>query len=61
MRYETWSGRIACEFFISIFSLLPLFIWRILNTVVVLGLLIYISKIIKISILKENNEDFEKK
>lgn len=60
MRYETWSGRIACELFISIFSLLPLFIWRILNTVVVLGLLICISNIIKISILKENKEDLGK-
>ncbi|MDF2881857.1 MAG: hypothetical protein K0R54_2414 [Clostridiaceae bacterium] len=34
MRYETWGGRIASEFFIGIFSLLPLFIWRILNTII---------------------------
>ncbi|WP_459479397.1 DUF6056 family protein [Clostridium saccharoperbutylacetonicum] len=58
MRYETWSGRIASEFFIGIFSLLPLFIWRILNTIIAASFIILISNIIKISISKDSFEKY---
>lgn len=56
MRYETWGGRISSELFISIFSLLPLFIWRILNTVIVVGFIVCVSSIVKLSISKESSE-----
>jgi hypothetical protein len=55
MRYETWSGRVASEFFISIFSVLNLWIWRILNTLVAVSFIIFLSKIIKLSIEKKNS------
>ncbi|MFT8352402.1 DUF6056 family protein [Clostridium saccharoperbutylacetonicum] len=54
MRYETWGGRISSEFFIGIFSLLPLFIWRILNTMIAVSFVVFISKIIKLSISKDS-------
>ena len=34
MRYATWSGRVSSEFLIGLFTLLPLWIWRILNTII---------------------------
>lgn len=52
MRYETWSGRIASEFFIAIFSMLNLWIWKIINTIFAVMFLILISHVIKITILK---------
>lgn len=48
MRYMTWSGRITSEFLVGLFTLFPLWIWRILNTfiaVLFVGLLAYIIKL----------------
>ncbi|CAI3203908.1 hypothetical protein CNEO2_240041 [Clostridium neonatale] len=52
MRYEIWSGRIASEFFIGVFSMLNLWIWKIINTIFAVMFLILISHVIKITILK---------
>lgn len=46
MRYNTWSGRITSEFLVGLFTLLPLWVWRILSTLIATTFLYLLSLIV---------------
>ncbi len=52
MRYENWSGRVVSEFLISVFSILNLWVWKVINCLVVFGFIYCISKLIKLTQIK---------
>lgn len=57
-RYETWTSRILIDFFLVPLAMLPGIIWKVLNSLILLGIAFLMSKLFlninKLNYIKEN-------
>jgi hypothetical protein len=54
VRYKIWSGRLAPEFAIGLFSLMNLWIWRMVNTIVATFFVYWMSRMVTQTRKREN-------